>query len=131
MVEARMLPEEWDVIRLGDLADMKSGFACAKKNLVEQGQGIPHLRPFNIATNGEMDLSEVYYIPEDFKHNIADYFLKPGHVLFNNTNSVELVGKTAIVRDWLPCGFSNHITRLEVDESRVRAKWLALALLQL
>ncbi len=57
------LPEGWREVSLGRLVDMKSGFACSKQNLVLQG--LPHLRPFNIGTNGELDLSEVYQIPED------------------------------------------------------------------
>ncbi|NIR52686.1 hypothetical protein GWO43_14505, partial [candidate division KSB1 bacterium] len=42
------LPKEWGVVKLGELVEMKSGFACAKKNLV--AKGVPHLRPFNIGT---------------------------------------------------------------------------------
>nr|WP_281065466.1 restriction endonuclease subunit S [Jiella sonneratiae] len=43
---------------------------------------------------------------------------RPGDILFNNTNSVELVGKSAIVSDSLHASFSNHMTRLRIDESK-------------
>ena len=129
MVKRWGLPEGWEIARLGDLVWLKTGFACAKKNLVSQEEGLPHLRPFNIGTNGEVDLSRVYYIPRDFRDGIDQYALKPGHVLFNNTNSVELVGKTALVREPLQCGFSNHITRLTVKlPEHLDPAWLALAL---
>jgi type I restriction enzyme S subunit len=124
------LPEGWETARLGDLVETKTGFACAKKNLVSQG--VPHLRPFNVGTNGELDLFEVYQIPEGYRANIEDYALEPGHILFNNTNSVKLVGKTAVVREPLRTAFSNHITRLTVNDThRVDPAWVALALRQL
>lgn len=126
------LPEGWETARLEQLVQTRSGFACAKRNLVGPEQGVPHLRPFNVGTDGELDLSTIYYIPLEFKSNVEEYALEPGHVLFNNTNSVELVGKTAIVREPLQASFSNHITRLTVeDESRLAPQWLALALRQL
>jgi type I restriction enzyme S subunit len=128
------LPEGWEIVRLGSVAEVKSGFSCAKRNLVPEDEGIAHLRPFNIDTRGQVDLSEVYHIPPDYKDNVEDYALEPGHVLFNNTNSVELVGKTALVREPLDCAFSNHIYRLTIKpkaEARLEPAWLALALRRL
>jgi type I restriction enzyme S subunit len=124
------LPAGWKTAKLGDLVEMKTGFACAKKNLVSEG--ISHLRPFNVGTNGEIDFSTVYEIPEDFRAGVDRYDLEPGHILFNNTNSVELVGKTALVREPLHTVFSNHITRLTVnDVGRVSPAYVVLALRQL
>lgn len=54
--------------------------------------------------------------------------LLPGDVLFNNTNSVELVGKTAIVRDGIEAAFSNHITRIRPKAELCIGEWLALSL---
>jgi restriction endonuclease S subunit len=106
---------------------MQSGFACARELTVSHG--VLHLRPFNIGINGEIDLREVLNIPTDYRDNIAVYELQPGDVLFNNTNSVELVGKTAIVRSPLRCGFSNHLTRLRIrDKNRLDPAWLILCL---
>jgi len=103
------LPEGWATVCLGSLVQIKSGFACAKKNLVPADEGVAHLRPFNVDTKGRVDLSQVYYIPADYKDDMEDYALEPGHVLFNNTNSVELVGKMALVKESLECVFSDHI----------------------
>ena len=128
------LPEGWGTARLSDLVQIKSGFACAKKNLVPAEKGVAHLRPFNVDTGGKLDLSKVYYIPSDYKDNVEDYALAPGHVLFNNTNSVELVGKTALVTEPMQCAFSNHIYRLMVKakaRNRLEPAWLALALRRL
>ena len=134
MMDAGEIPAGWDTAPLGRLIDIKSGFACSKKNLVPASQGVAHLRPFNVGTNGEVDLSKVYHIPPDFKENVEDYALKPGHVLFNNTNSVELVGKAALVTKPMPCTFSNHLYRLAVKKKakgRLDSAWLTLALQRL
>lgn len=118
----------WERVSLDDrIVEMQSGFACARELTVSHG--VPHLRPFNIGINGEIDLREVLNIPTDYRDNIAVYALQPGDVLFNNTNSVELVGKTAIVRSPLRCGFSNHLTRLRIrDKNRLDPSWLTLCL---
>lgn len=128
------LPVGWTTTCLGDVVQIKPGFACAKRNLVSPEEGVAHLRPFNVDTKGRVDLSEVYYIPRDYKEGVEDYALKPGHVLFNNTNSVELVGKTALAREPLECAFSNHIYRLKVKpkaEAQLEPAWLALVLRRL
>jgi type I restriction enzyme S subunit len=128
------LPAGWDAAPLGRLVEIQSGFACSKKNLVPAGEGVAHLRPFNVGTDGQVDLSEVYYIPSDFKHDVDAYAIEPGHILFNNTNSVELVGKSALVTQPMQCAFSNHIYRLALKQEakpRLEPAWLALALRRL
>lgn len=122
------LPSGWEWVPLDQgLAEMRSGFACARKH--SDPDGVPHLRPFNVSINGEVDLSRVIRIPSDLCRDLVDYSLRAGDVLFNNTNSVELVGKTAIVREPLECAFSNHITRLRVcAPSQLDPRWFALAL---
>jgi type I restriction enzyme S subunit len=123
-----VLPQGWQTASLDPtLVEIVSGFACSKSKLV--ADGIAHLRPFNIGNNGELDLSTIYYIPEDFVANMASYHLESGDILFNNTNSVELVGKSAIVSEPLSCAFSNHMTRLRiVDKERLDPRWLLLCL---
>ena len=118
----------WEQVSLDErIVEMQSGFSCARELTVSHG--VPHLRPFNIGIDGEIDLREVLNIPTDYRANIAAYELQPGDVLFNNTNSVELVGKTAIVRSPLRCGFSNHLTRLRIrDKNWLDSTWLALCL---
>lgn len=47
-----------------------------------------------------------------------------GCVLFNNTNSKELVGRASLVKENLEYGFSNHITRIRVKEQLITPDWL-------
>lgn len=122
------LPSGWEWERIDNqLVEMQSGFACARKH--SDPSGLPHLRPFNVGLDGEVDLSQIIRIPFNFRQDLSDFSLRAGDVLFNNTNSVELVGKTAIVREPLECAFSNHLTRLRVcAPNQLDPRWLALAL---
>lgn len=101
------LPAGWAEATVQEIAtEVRSGFASGRHN--STGAGIPHLRPMNVSRLGEIDLSEVKYV--DPATN--DRRLRPGDVLFNNTNSPALVGKTALFSKAGEFGFSNHMTRL-------------------
>ena len=108
-------PMGWKAGKIGDVAaSIESGFACAKSKLVENG--LLHLRPFNIGRNAELDMTKAYSAPHGTAPR-AKRSLRRGDILFNNTNSRELVGKAALVREDLEAGFSNHLTRLRLDSS--------------
>ncbi len=114
--------ENWGRQQIADVVDdMKSGFACAKKNAT--ASGVPHLRPYNIGLDGELDMSQLLRFPPDLV-DLNVYGLLSGDILFNNTNSVELVGKSAIVAQNLQAGFSNHLTRIRVRREIVEPEWL-------
>src|SRR5574341_275556 len=99
------------MVELGDVCEeLKSGFACDESD--KNSDGIPHLRPMNINSDGQLVWEGTKYISESNFKDKSDYLLRKGDVLFNNTNSKELVGKTCYVDADLNCGFSNHITRI-------------------
>jgi Type I restriction modification DNA specificity domain len=122
------MTDDWDTVTLDrSVVRAKSGFAFAKTRLAQQGA--PHLRPFNIGLDGELDGTTVYYLPHDHGVDLAPFALEEGDVLFNNTSSVEVVGKAALVRVPQRGGFSNHVTRLRVvDRNVLRPTWLVLCL---
>lgn len=95
---------------------MEPGFACSKARLVDDG--VPHLRPFNIGRDGQLDLSEVYKIPASDIPRGKD-ILAHNEILFNNTNSDGLVGKSALVE---------AETRIVVDQARALPAFVAYAL---
>jgi restriction endonuclease S subunit len=57
-----------------------------------------------------------------------NYALRSGDVLFNNTNSKELVGKTCFIENDIHGGFSNHMTRIRVKPGVCAPNFLALLL---
>ena len=104
------LPKGWSTVLLADIAsEITPGFASGQHD--SHGGGQPHLRPMNVDRSGQIDLGVVKFVPPN-----KDRVLAAGDILFNNTNSPELVGKTAVV-SWRERGFaySNHMTRISVD----------------
>jgi type I restriction enzyme, S subunit len=70
----------------------------------------------NISRFGKIDLSECKYVPSDYDSRRGRR-VSAGDVLFNNTNSPELIGKTAYVSgDGVGDAFSNHMTRIVPHE---------------
>lgn len=111
------------VVTLGDLlSSAESGFACGKSKLVTNG--LPHLRPFNIGRGLQLELSEQYLVPHA-EAPASKRELLAGDILFNNTNSVELVGKTAFIANPVTAGFSNHLTRLRIATGRAEPEFVA------
>lgn len=103
-------PLNWSLVTLEDIsADVSPGFASGKHN--SDGTGVPHLRPMNVDRDGQIDLNVVKSVAGS--NGIE---LQPGDVLFNNTNSAELVGKTAVVSNReAGFAFSNHMTRIRPE----------------
>lgn len=105
------------------LESTQSGFACSKSFETTVDKGALHLRPNNIGYWGTLNLSKKTYIQKK-KVDAAKHGIKKDELLFNNTNSKELVGRTTFVRENLDAAFSNHITRIRVDEEKIDARWL-------
>ncbi len=130
LAPADVLRSEWPTLPLSEglLSGVQPGFACGNHN--RNGDGIVHVRPFNVNTDGNMDFSSVKFIPKTEAHK-PERLLQRDDVVFNNTNSPELVGKTAIYQEQDSRAFSNHMTRLRVNPDRLRPAFLAMALHQL
>lgn len=101
------LPTSWTVTSIEELLEeIQPGFPSGKHN--SKGDGIPHIRPMNIDVRGRIDLSEIKYVDPDGNPQR----LRAGDVLFNNTNSPKLIGKTAAILTDYDWAYSNHMTRL-------------------
>ncbi|MBZ6207023.1 restriction endonuclease subunit S [Streptomyces olivaceus] len=113
------LPREWVRTTLAEIAvEAQPGFASGKHNSL--GSGILHLRPMNITRDGRIDVSDARYVDDSTDRRVAN-----GDLLFNNTNSPALTGKTALVTGLqTACAYSNHMTRLRPPQG-VDAAFLA------
>lgn len=114
----------YPTIALRELStDMRSGFACGD----EDPDGVVQFRMNNVTRDGNIDWSKVRRIPRT-KHR-KGLELAAGDILFNATNSPELVGKTALF-SWYgePVSFSNHFIRVSLDRTRAEpafvSRWL-------
>jgi type I restriction enzyme S subunit len=105
-INASDLPKTWAAALVGEvIPDIRSGFASGEHS--DKPPGILHLRPMNIGRDGRLILDVLRYIPDT-----GGVRLRSGDILFNNTNSRELVGKTTVIPVDEDYAFSNHMTRL-------------------
>ena len=99
------LPPGWAACSVRDITEsIKPGFASGRHN--SASEGVPHLRPMNVSRLGVIDLTEVKSVSAD----AGAKRLRRGDILFNNTNSPELVGKSATFDLKGDFAFSNHMT---------------------
>lgn len=118
-----------------DLPDLPEGWVWATTDqitsLVQYGtsskcdsrdDGIPVLRMGNIV-DGELDFGSLKYLPRQHEE-FPELLLEKGDLLFNRTNSAELVGKSAVYDGQLgACSFASYLIRVRTIE--INAKWLA------
>ena len=102
----------------------KSGFGAGKQEQTDAKNGIIQIRPTNIDENGFLKYDKNIYLPID-KNSIR---IEVDDILFNNTNSQELVGKTAILKENKELTFSNHITIIRVKKEAILPDYLWIIL---
>lgn len=100
------LPSTWKWISLGDISN-GTEYGTSKKSL-NFGR-TPVVRMGNLQ-NGMIDWTDLSY--SDDEDEINKYQLHSGDVLFNRTNSPELVGKTAIYRGEQEAIFAGYLIRI-------------------
>jgi type I restriction enzyme S subunit len=115
-------PSGWQFVPLGQvIASAQSGFASGARD----SNGVIQMRMNNVTTDGSLDWTSFIRVPATPKQ-LAKYRLQSGDVLFNATNSPELVGKTTAFSGHAePVVFSNHFVRLRVDDKRLDPWYLA------
>ncbi|MBN2531782.1 MAG: restriction endonuclease subunit S [Spirochaetales bacterium] len=82
---------------------------------------IPVLRMGNIQ-NGRFDWTDLVYTSDPIE--IEKYKLEKEDVLFNRTNSPELVGKTAIYKGEHPAIFAGYLIRVNYKKDEVNGDYL-------
>jgi type I restriction enzyme S subunit len=98
---------------VGDVtAEYSIGLVKSNAEQNENGDGIPYIKMNNVDLNGNVDFSKVVFVEVDASE-AKKYSLRKGDILINTRNSVELVGKTGIVREENPnCVFNNNLLRI-------------------
>jgi type I restriction enzyme S subunit len=118
LAELPELPKEWLGAKLG-LMTCGVEYGTAAKS-VESG-ACPVLRMGNIQ-NGQFDWSDLVYTDDEAE--IEKYLLCEGDVLFNRTNSPELVGKSAIFKSKQSALFAGYLIRVNQIPTIVEAAYL-------
>lgn len=120
--ELPALPNSWMWEKLGW---MTCGVEYGTGAKSSESGSIPVLRMGNIQ-NAKFDWSDLVYTSDE--DEIRKYALDAGDVLFNRTNSPELVGKTAIYRGERPALFAGYLIRVNQIPSIVDSQYLNLFL---
>ena len=120
--EIGKIPKDWKTAKLKDVAvEIKSGFASGKR---DETDGIIHLRMFNIGLDGTLLFDKIVKVPRP--KDWRQYVLKNGDiVLVNTSGSEEHIGKVAFFENIeLECTYSNHLTRIRINENRIDSRWV-------
>jgi type I restriction enzyme M protein len=108
----------WEMVELGEMATTEYG--TSEKSLQSGKYGV--LRMGNLQ-GGEIDFSDLVY--SNNEKDFEKLHLIDGDILFNRTNSPELVGKTSIFRGHdNPMIFAGYLVRVKVDESKLLPEYL-------
>ncbi|OHT80692.1 hypothetical protein BKG69_07325 [Mycobacteroides chelonae] len=113
------VPESWDVITINDVA-LKTQYGLSVRGQA-QGQ-FPILR-MNCQDDGRVRFRDLQYVDLD-EATFSAFRLDDGDLLFNRTNSIEHVGRTAIFEDAREAVFASYLVRLKVDALRCLPRFL-------
>lgn len=92
-----------------DLVD-SINYGTSAKASIDSGE-YPILRMGNITYQGRWDFTDLKYLDLSVKEK-DKYLVKEGDLLFNRTNSKELVGKTAVYEEDRPMAFAGYLIRV-------------------
>lgn len=98
----------WGMGTIGDLLQSVN-YGTSQKAHTEP-DGVPVLRMNNITYSGGWDFTSLKYTIFDEKDR-EKYLVHNGEMLFNRTNSRELVGKTAVFRRNEPMAYAGYLVR--------------------
>ncbi|EJH8447264.1 restriction endonuclease subunit S, partial [Escherichia coli] len=92
-----------------DLVDSVN-YGTSAKASIDSGE-YPILRMGNITYQGRWDFTDLKYLDLSVKEK-DKFLVKEGDLLFNRTNSKELVGKTAVYEEDRPMAFAGYLIRV-------------------
>ena len=110
--------DDWQQKTLGDVCK-KFVYGTSKKS--KPVGKIIVIRMGNLQ-GGEIDWKNLAY--SDDEEDIEKYKLSAGDVLFNRTNSAELVGKTSIYRGEYPAIYAGYLIKLDYEKNFLDGEYL-------
>ena len=111
--------KNWEIRKLGEVIQTQYGTSKKATSIVA---GFPILRMNNITYSGEMDYRDLKYI-ELSDNEKEKFLLKKGELLFNRTNSKDLVGKTGLFELDSPMAFAGYLIKMK-PSNLIHSKFL-------
>lgn len=114
-------PKSWPIGTIGDCIS-QAQYGTSKK-AHEHCSGLPLIRMGNVLTNGDLDLQDLKYVELDEKDQ-TKYQLETGDILFNRTNSKDLVGKTGIWKGDFEAVAASYFIVARTDRNKILPTYL-------
>ena len=113
------IPESWEITAIDDVA------VTTQYGLSVRGRtsGTYPILRMNCQEDGKVHYRDLQFVDLD-SESYDRFRVKPGDLLFNRTNSIDLVGRMAIIEDDRPAVFASYLVRLVVDASRCIPEFL-------
>ncbi len=117
--EIGLVPEGWEVAAIDDVA------VTTQYGLSVRGRtsGTYPILRMNCQEDGKVHYRNLQFVDLD-SESYDTFRLRPGDLLFNRTNSIDLVGRMAIIEDDRPAVFASYLVRLGVDVDRCIPEFL-------
>lgn len=112
------LPIDWDCLPLGELVNDVAYGSSAKSS---SDGSTPVLRMGNMQ-DGFIDWTNLVYTSDELE--IKKYKLEKNTVLFNRTNTVDLVGKAAIYKGERPAIYAGYLIKINNKPELLNAEYL-------
>jgi type I restriction enzyme S subunit len=113
------IPSNWDVVKLGDTLK-KTQYGLSIKG--STSGKYPYLR-MNSLSDGYVTNKNLQFVNVD-ESILATYKLNEGDLLFNRTNSIELVGKTGLFNLSGDYVFASYLVRLIANREKIIPEYL-------
>ncbi|HSW64999.1 MAG TPA: restriction endonuclease subunit S [Dissulfurispiraceae bacterium] len=118
------IPKEWEVEKLGILAEIVSGVTLGAKGEKNDEIGVPYLRVANVQ-DGYFDLMEVKTVRVS-RVQFEKLQLQYGDVLMNEGGDFDKLGRGSVWQEEIkPCIHQNHVFRVRPKNDRLRSFYLA------
>lgn len=114
-------PKGWPMVTIGDIIESADYGSSTKAS--SNGAGLPLIRMGNVDYSGSLDLSDLKYV-ELSAAEVEKYRLQTGDILFNRTNSKELVGKTGLWNGGCEAVAASYFIRVRVKRSDINPFYL-------
>ena len=113
------VPESWEITAIDDVA------VTTQYGLSVRGgtSGTYPILRMNCQEDGKVHYRDLQFVDLD-SESFDRFRVKSGDLLFNRTNSIDLVGRMAIIEDDRPAVFASYLVRLVVDANRCIPEFL-------